>query len=144
MARYQTLAEVESQVLKNARNALASAQRRGLRGAQGGRFADAQFNRLNAAFNQRLSQEKSPYRLQIQPARNIMGQVVPARQNGRYTAGSLRLDVILVDSQGNVLQGYDMTLSRSKWNSQKINQDYVRRFGIQEGYVREINPKGLR
>ena len=134
---------VEAQVRQNAANALARAQRQGLRGAPGGNAADATFNRANAAFEKRLQDAGSPFGVEVQPARSAAGLPVPARTGGAYTAGSKRLDATIFDrGTGQVRNGFDITISTIKWNSTADNAAYTQRFGISQ--VEEINPNGPR
>lgn len=139
-----TLREVNQQIGRNANNALRRAERRGLSGADGGNYADAQFNRLNTAYNKRLRGQGSAYEVQVQPARDVAGNPVPARTaSGAYTPGSKRLDATVVErSSGKVQTGYDITISKTKWNRPADNSEYQRRFGIPK--VNEINPNGPR
>jgi hypothetical protein len=140
---YADLRIVEQQVLRNARNAFKRAQRRGLTGGEAGNYSDQLFNELNEKFDARLDRAGSPYRIQVQPARDATGNSVPARTNGRYTAESKRLDATIVDTRnGQVVVGYDITFSTSKWNKPTDNLQYQKRFGLQK--VTEVNPAGPR
>jgi hypothetical protein len=138
--RFATLQDVQSQVDLQGQRAIQAAQRRGLSGAQGGNFADRLFNRYNRFLERELNSTGSDFGVQVQPSRDLLGNEVPYG-----SLGSRRLDATIIDRVSrDVHSGYDITMSLRRWNPRATNVDYVTRFRIGEGYIREFNPNGPR
>jgi hypothetical protein len=138
--RFNTLANVRDQVDKQAQWAIDRALAKGYTGAKAGIYADKLFNRANGFLNRELVSSGSPFRVDVQPSRNASGGIATYGD-----AGSRRLDAAITDiSGGTTYSGYDITVSTRRWNSGRVNNDYITRFGIQENYVREFNPFGPR
>jgi len=138
--RFPTLQDVQSQVDLQAQRAIQAAQRKGLSGGGAGNFADRLFNRYNRFLERELKSSGSDFGVQVQPSRDLLGNEVPYG-----SLGSRRLDVTIFDrASKDVYSGYDVTVSLRRWNPRATNVDYVTRFRIGEGYVREFNPRGPR
>ena len=140
VSEYNSLASVQSRMDANAQTTIKQAMANGATGRIAGNQADRLFNAANKAFNEELIQNGSQYRILVQPSRDINGEVANYGE-----LGSRRLDATITDVSGKTTySGYDITVSPKRWNSDIINKQYIGRFKIDEGKVREFNPFGQR
>ncbi len=116
---------------------------RGLSGTAAGLYADRYFRRAIQQLSQRLDEAGVDFEVIWEYGRNARGvDLLPYHR----PKGSMFLDAALTSrNRSRVFSGWDTRFQSTpypRWNTAAENAAYVRRFQIEEGFVREISVEG--
>ncbi len=140
-----TLAGLQNRIDIYAWRAERAAWNQRLSGTEAGNYADRYLSRAVSRLNRRLEAVQSEYRAYTQYGRSSLGRELFG--NNR-PAGSLFLDAVLTNvDRTRVYSGWDIRFQSTpypRWNKAATNADYVRRFRIEDGFVREISVEARR
>jgi hypothetical protein len=116
---------------------------KGLSGPEAGNYVDRYMSKAIGQLDSRLVQSGSDFRAFTQYGMDVNGNILLG--NNR-PSGSLFLDAVITDAnQTTVFSGWDARFQSTpypRWNTAVENANYVQRFQIQEGFVREISVEG--
>jgi len=134
-----TLEGLQSRIATYGQRAIARAWEKGLYGAEAGFYADRYLSKAVSQLNRGLERSGSQYRAYSQYGRNARGNEFWGMNR---PLGTRFLDAVITNPQRTIVySGWDISFhsqARPVWNSLADNQDYLRLFGIREGFVREI------